>query len=219
MLPSVILHNSISLDGSLIGFEPDMETHYRIAGDYKAEVHLIGSNTAVTGFELFGGPPPEEEKDRRRPERDEGLPYWAVIDTKGRLKGLLHGLRSFEYCRDVVVLVSERTPEDYLEYLKERDYRYHLVGDEHVDLGRALELFRSDYGAKTVLCDTGKVLGNLLLQKGLVSEVSLLVHPIIVGKSAYNMFGDVEGNIGMKLKKSETFDNGCVWNVYEMGGE
>ncbi|MGA1873645.1 MAG: dihydrofolate reductase family protein [Thermoplasmatota archaeon] len=219
MLPRVILHNSISLDGSLTGFEPDMETHYRIAGDFKAGVHLIGSNTAVTGFELFGGPPPEEEKDRRRPERDEGLPYWTVIDTKGRLKGLLHGLRSFEYCRDVVVLVSKRTSENYLEYLREREYRYHLVGEEHVDLVRALELLHTEYGAKTVLCDTGKVLGDLLLEKGLVSEVSLLVHPIIVGKSSYNMFGDIKGNIGMKLKNSKAFDTGCVWNVYERRGD
>jgi len=30
MLPKVIVHNSISLDGSLINFEPNMETHYQI---------------------------------------------------------------------------------------------------------------------------------------------------------------------------------------------
>jgi len=214
MLPRVILHNSVSLDGSLTGFEPDMGAHYRIAGDYGAKVHLIGSNTALTGFELFGGPPPEEEKDRKRPERDPGLPYWAVVDTDGRLNGLLHGLRSFEYCRDVLVLVSKRTPGEYLEYLKERDYRHHVVGEEHVDLEKALELLHTEYDAKTVLCDTGKILGNLLLEKGLVSEVSLLVHPVIVGKSSYNMFGDIEHNIGLKLKRTETFENGCIWSIY-----
>lgn len=217
MIPKVILHNSISLDGSLTGFEPDMGTHYRIAGDYGAQIHLIGSNTAVTGFELFGGPPPEEEKDRKRPERDTGLPLWTVIDTRGRLKGLLHGLRSFEYCRDVVVLVSERTPAEYLEYLRERDYRYHMVGKDRVDLEKALEVLNSEYGAKTVLCDTGRVLGNILLERGLVSEVSLLVHPVIVGKSSFNMFGNIREIMQLELKKSETFQNGCIWCVYGKG--
>ncbi|MBN1389660.1 MAG: dihydrofolate reductase family protein [Candidatus Thermoplasmatota archaeon] len=218
MRPRVILHNSISLDGSLTGFEPDMGEHYRIAGEYGAQIHLIGSNTAVTGFELFGAPLPEEEKDRKRPERDPGLPLWAVIDTRGALKGLLHGLRGFEYCRDVVVLISEKTPVEYREYLRERDYRYHIVGCDRVDLEKALEVLYSEYGAKTVLCDTGRMLGNILLEKGLVSEVSLLVHPVIVGKGSYNMFGDIKGNMQMELKKSETFPNGCIWCIYEKGG-
>lgn len=54
MLPKVILHNSISLDGSLTNFEPNMEQHYRIAGNYKPQVHLVGSNAVKVGVELFG---------------------------------------------------------------------------------------------------------------------------------------------------------------------
>ncbi len=32
MRPEIIIHNSISPDGSLVGFMPDMELHYKIAG-------------------------------------------------------------------------------------------------------------------------------------------------------------------------------------------
>lgn len=215
MLPRVILHNSVSLDGSLTGFEVDMESHYRIAGEYRPRVHLIGSNTAVAGFELFGPPPPEDAKDMKRPHRAGNLPFWAVIDTTGKLNGLLHGLRGFELCRDVILLVSGRTPDRYIEYLRDRDYRYHVAGEEHVDLGGALELLEREYGAGTVLCDTGRILGNLLLANRLVSEVSLLIHPVVVGTIAYPMFGGVRDLTGLKLKRTEVFGNGCLWVMYE----
>jgi 2,5-diamino-6-(ribosylamino)-4(3H)-pyrimidinone 5'-phosphate reductase len=50
MLPNVILHNSISLDGSLTNFEVNMILHYEIAGRYKPDAHLIGSNTIKIGI-------------------------------------------------------------------------------------------------------------------------------------------------------------------------
>ncbi len=45
MLPKTILHNPVSLDGSLTRFEPNMGLHYQIAGKYNADAHLICSNT------------------------------------------------------------------------------------------------------------------------------------------------------------------------------
>ena len=63
MIVKVILHNSISLDGSFLNFDVNMGLHYRIAGSYKADVHLIGSKTAKTGIEMYGGAPAEEKKD------------------------------------------------------------------------------------------------------------------------------------------------------------
>ena len=49
MKPKIILHNSISLDGSLTNFEVNMGIHYEIAGGFKPDVHLIGSNTIKKG--------------------------------------------------------------------------------------------------------------------------------------------------------------------------
>jgi len=217
MLPEVIVHNSISLDGSLTCFEPNMELHYRIAGDYEPNAHLIGSNTIKAGIELYGeGVPPEEEKDFKKPERDKNLPYWVIPDTKGKLKGLLHTCRRFEFCRDVIVLVSETTTEEYLKHLRERNYTYHIAGKKHVDLEKTLEVLSSDYKVKRVLTDTGRILGNLLLERGFVSELSLLVHPVIVGKESYNIFANINKNIGLKLHKKEFFPRGHVWLVYRL---
>ena len=217
MFPKVIIHNSVSLDGSLTGFEPNMGLHYEIAGGYESKVHLIGSHTILAGIELYSeGVPPEEEIDFKKPERDKSLPFWVIPDTRAKLKGLLHTCRRFEFCRDVVVLVSEATPEEYLEHLKERNYTYHVVGTDHVDLHESLLLLSSEYKVKKVLTDTGRILGNLLLQQGFVSELSLLVHPVIVGRKSYNIFGDINENIGLKLHKKEFLSGGYVWLVYKI---
>ena len=217
MLPKVILHNSVSLDGSLTNFEPNMALHYQIAGKYNADAHLIGSNTVKVGVELYGGEVPLEEKQEfAKPERSEGLPYWVIPDTKGILKGLLHTCRRFEFCRDVIVLVSEETPAEYVTHLEERNYDCHIVGKKHVDLERALELLSKRYGVKTVLADTGRILGNLLLNQGFVKEISLLIHPVIVGTTAYNMFGIANKNSKLKLCKKETLEKNYVWLVYTL---
>ena len=159
-----------------------MDLHYKIAGKYKPDAHLIGSNTVKVGVELYGGPvPKEEKKDFVKPKRIMSLAYWVIPDTKGILENILHVCRRFEFCRDVILLVSNKTPTKYLNYLKEREYDYHIMGEDQVDLRRSLQLLSEKYGVKTVLADTGKILGNLLLNQGLVNEISLLIHPIIVG--------------------------------------
>ena len=217
MLPKIILHNSVSLDGSLTNFDPNMELHYQIAGNYNAEARLIGSNTIKVGIELFGGEiPPEERSDFKKPKRAVNLPLWVIPDTKGILKGLLHTCRRFEFCRDLIILVSEETRTEYVRHLEERNYDYHVVGEKHVDLEKALVLLSEKYDIKTVLADTGMILGNLLLNLGFVSEISLLIHPVIVGTTAYNMFSLADKNPKWKLCKAETLEKNYVWLVYAL---
>ena len=72
----VIIHNSVSLDGSIRGFDVDMQAHYAIAGNYKADVHLIGSNTAITGIQTFCPEIPKEEPgDFQKPNETASSPY------------------------------------------------------------------------------------------------------------------------------------------------
>jgi 2,5-diamino-6-(ribosylamino)-4(3H)-pyrimidinone 5'-phosphate reductase len=217
MLPKVVIHNSISLDGSLTGFEVNMALHYQIAAKYRPGAHLIGSNTMKTGIELYGsGVPPEEKKDLLKPAKEASLPYWVIPDTRGSLMGLLHTFRRFEFCRDVIVLISEDTPAQYVEHLKERKYDFHVAGAQHVDLNESLALLSMKYNVKTVLVDTGRILSNLLLEQNLVNEISLLVHPVVVGKNSYKIFADLEGMISLELLRSERFDGSYQWLAFRV---
>lgn len=219
MTPKVIIHDSVSLDGSFMNFAPNMGIHYQIVGSFRPEAHLIGSNTIKMSIELYGGGvPPEEESDFKKPDKNKNLPLWIIPDTKGILKGLHHINRRFEFCRDVVVLISETTPRDYVAYLEERDYDYHRLGKKHVDLNKALELLEVRYDVKTVLADTGRILSNLLLELNLVSEISLLIHPLVVGANAESLFSNIPRKLKLKLLNNETLEEGHVWLTYKVLG-
>jgi 2,5-diamino-6-(ribosylamino)-4(3H)-pyrimidinone 5'-phosphate reductase len=217
MLPEIIIHNSVSTDGSLTGFMPDMGLHYKIAFEFKPDAHLIGADTIIAGNEMFGEETPEESSsDFEIPDRDPSLPLWIITDSRGRLQGMLHTCRRFEYCRDVIVLVSDSTPESYLIHLQERNYRFLKTGNSRIDIKEALDQLNRNFDVNRIVTDTGKVLGNLLINLRLVKEISLLVHPVIIVEKHYPMFQDIIGNLDLKLIKSESYENGCVWNVYQI---
>jgi 2,5-diamino-6-(ribosylamino)-4(3H)-pyrimidinone 5'-phosphate reductase len=215
MLPKVIIHNSVSIDGSLTNFEVNMSLHYQIAEQFKADIHLVGSNTAKSGIELFLKEIPKEtQTDFKKPKKEGTI--WVIPDTTGKMKGLLHILRQSEYCKDVVVLISEKTSIEYIEYLKERDYTYYKVGKIKCNLRKSLELLNSKHNTKIILTDSGSILSNLLIKNGLVSEISLLIHPVVIGNKGYKMFSHLDRNLKLQLIKNQSFEKGYFWSLYKI---
>ncbi len=211
----VIIHNSLSLDGSLLGFDIDMAMHYKIAGSFKADIHLVGSNTAAEGLKAFFRKlPAEEEKDFVKPKASSKLPLWIIPDSSGKLKGRLHMLRRSGHSRDIVVLTSSATPKSYLQYLTDRNYDWHYMGNRPLDYSAVMELLAKEYKAKTILVDSGKTLSGILLNNGLADEISLLIHPIIIGSGHFPLLDEIRTRIELKLKKSKLLSNGCMWMAY-----
>jgi 2,5-diamino-6-(ribosylamino)-4(3H)-pyrimidinone 5'-phosphate reductase len=165
---------------------------------------------------MFGGVPPETQQDFIKPKKDAPLSYWVIPDTKGSLLGMLHYCRRFEFCKDVIVLVSKQTPQNYLDYLTKRNYDHYIVGENEVNLSQALSLLCERYNTTRLLADTGRILSNLLLEQNLVSELSLLVHPVIVGGNAYPMFSNLKRAITLKLKREQIPAAGYVWLTYNV---
>jgi 2,5-diamino-6-(ribosylamino)-4(3H)-pyrimidinone 5'-phosphate reductase len=212
----VIVHNSISLDGSLLGFAVDMAVHYKIAGSFKADIHLVGSNTAAEGLKMFYKKlPREREIDLAKPKANKKLPLWVIPDTAGKLQGKLHVLRRSGFCRDVAILAANTTPKGYLRYLTERNYDWHYTGKRPLDYSLALALLAKEYKAKTVMTDAGMTLNGFLLNSGLVDEVSLLVHPVIVGVKRFDLFEGVKAGVTLKLQKSKPV-NDKVWLFFKV---
>ena len=219
MLPKVILHNTVSLDGSIKDFEVHLGIHYQVARKFKAEAHLIGSITAKTGIHTFNDRVPREKKSDRvklcTTSGDE-RPLWVIPDSRGILKNLLHVFRRSGYCKDVIVFTSMKTPKNYLEYLREREYDFFIVGNDHVDYHQALGLLYTRYDVRTVLTDTGGILGSILLERGLVDEISLLITPVLVGKNATYLFRILHHNVTLELIKSEIYDENYMHLLYKI---
>lgn len=221
MLPKVIMHNTISVDGSIKNFDINVGLHYQIAARCNADVHLVGSRTAKTGIEMFLEEMPlEEESDLLKPvvRTDDQRPYWAISDTRGMLKGLLHMYRRSGYCKDMIILVSRTTPKNYIEYLKTRDYDYLVLGEDRVDYRKALKILSERYNARTVLTDSGGKLNCILLEKGLVDEISILISPVLVGNENTKLFGslNIKEKIKLKLEKNEIIDEDHILIVYKV---
>ena len=215
------MHNAISVDGSILYFEPDLGTFYQLCAGFNADMVLVGSNTARTGIEMFYPEPPDEEPSDFSPSLDRSqhcLP-WVIPDSKGILKGKLHILRRYEHCRDIIVLISENTPASYIKYLEERNYDHVAVGHDNVDLKTALALLSQRYGFKTATTDAGVTLNCQLLEQELVDEISLLVSPVLVGNISVNLFSKLrsaKGGLKLEMVKHEVLENDCYWVLYRV---
>ncbi|WP_292728404.1 dihydrofolate reductase family protein [Methanoculleus sp.] len=141
---------------------------------------------------------PETEADRHRPEMrpHDRRPLCVIVDSRGVLKDLLHFYRNMEHTKDVVVLVSETTPEDYLDYLREREYPFIRCGRERV------------------VSDSGPDLNNILIQEGIADTISLIVHPVIAGDGEKKLFDRAGGRVTLELQKAVPMEQGTVHLVY-----
>lgn len=215
----VIIQNTVSLDGSFINFEMSQEVmglHYQIVGSFGKVLYLFGSNTAKVAIEMFGGLTPEIKEDLVKPRKNENLSYWVVVDSEAVLKGNLHYYRRLEYCRDIIVLVSENTDKSYLDYLKKREYDFIITGEKQVDLKKAFDILSEKYKTSTILVDSGRGLTNAMLNQGLVDEISLLVLPIIVGTKSENLFSNITKQIKLEGINERVFPNGCIQLRYKV---
>ncbi len=220
MLPRVIVHNAVSADGRIDWFMPDVGLFYELAGRWREDCTLSGSDTLLMAEEEIvpeGGdafnPPAIAEDDPRA--------ILAVPDSRGRIRTWHHWLQ-LPYWKGAVVLVSRSTPKEYLEYLNRRHIDAIVAGDDHVDYRAALEELNDRYDVKVVRVDSGGTLNGHLLRAGLVDEVSLLIHPALVGgvspRSAFRApdLAGADGVTPLKLMSAEEVRDGIVWLRYEV---
>lgn len=218
--PEVVVHNSISVDGATTGFLPHLGQHYGVAVGLGAAGRLVGSMTMRSGLDHAGespAPDPGPQADRP-PIGREDAEYWFLVDSAAHLHGRLHELRAFPGLRDVVVLVSHATPKEYLDYLTDRDYRWFAAGPDHVMLAEALPWIRAEYRITRLIVDSGPVLTHILLDHGLVDEVSLLVHPVAVGESGRRLFEGSEIVQRLDLLASRALEYGVMHLHYRVLG-
>lgn len=221
MLPRVILHNEVSVDGRIDWITPDVGQFYELASRWKEDATLAGSDTIFNAYEEV---PEEDNGEAFEPpegEPDDSRPLLVVPDSRGRLRNW-HLLCKEPYWRGMVALCSFSTPRTYLDYLQKRHVDYIVAGDDHVDLRGALEELHARYGVRTVRVDSGGTLNGVLLRAGLVDEVSVLINPSLVGgMTPRSLFRgpdltSSEGVIQLRLAHVEQVKDDVVWLRYEV---
>ena len=216
------MHNQVSLDGAISGFQIDMGTYYGIVNDFKPEMYLVGSNTARSGIKIFSqGNSDETKEDFIKPENISGdhRPFWVIPDSEGKLEGLLHIFRKYEHCRDVIVLVSKETPDSYLQYLNDRQYTTIVSGEVKVDFKRAFNILEESYNFETILTDNGGLLSSVLFDKGLINQVSMIISPTLTDKKNPKLFRELKlGKRVISLEPTEVkiLENKDIWLLLDV---
>lgn len=202
-------------DGCIRGFT-DTGIYYDIAKKFDSDTVLFGSETVYTAAKQY---PPETEKAFVKPSNvtEDKRQIWIVPDSRGRLRNL-HVFRDTKYCKDLIILVSASTPKPYLEYLEKRHYDFIVAGDDHVDYGKAFEILYEKFGCRIIRTDSGGILTNVLIEQGLVDEISLVVSPCLVGTSMPHVFRSLmlPGRLQLKLISCEIIDDNHVSLIYQI---
>jgi len=102
--------------------------------------------------------------------------WFTVVDSRGRVRWT----EKHENW-DALVLVARSTPADYLSYLRRERICYLVVGEERVDLARAIAAMGTELGVSCVLSTAGGGLNGALLRAGLIDELHLTLAPALIG--------------------------------------
>lgn len=219
-LPTVILHTGVSVDGRLDWGITEEGPYYMLVQQLGSEADLSGSNTVLKAvmpedpqnaypelYQMYAGKP--------------GRPLMVIVDSRGQVKNW-RAIKRQPFWRDFVALCSHATPQSHLDYLWEEGVHTIIAGDNKVDLRRALEELNERFNVNVVRVDSGGTLNGVLLRAGLVSEVSVVIYPALVGGMtpqtmfvAENLTGP-EGVIPVELTHVEKLLDNYVWLRYKV---
>ena len=134
MLPHVVLHIGMSLDGRIDWASVDQGLYYEIAARWKPDAMLSGSNT-ILAADLPEEIPEEyqEAAVELEGQSKESRQLHFIVDSQGRIRNW-DIIRKQPWWRDAIALCSESTPERYLEYLHKTGVDYIISGGQRVDL-------------------------------------------------------------------------------------
>jgi 2,5-diamino-6-(ribosylamino)-4(3H)-pyrimidinone 5'-phosphate reductase len=215
--PYVVLHNAVSADGRITGFEADQALYYSLASAWHEDATLVGSGT----FLAVPGPFPEEDHHAFEPPFEIGTdtrPLLVVPDSRGRIR-FWHYLKSLPFWREGIALCTGATPPEHRAYLEERHIRVIDAGEDRVDFARALAVLRSEFSVRTIRVDSGGTLNGVLLRAGLVDEISIVVSPCLAGGNPGGIFREPAspaGPIVLELMEAKAIEKDHVWIRYRV---
>lgn len=146
--------------------------------------------------------------------RGEAESWLAVTDSRG----LVEWTHQRKGRTQLVVLISESTPTDYVRALDDREISYLTVGKSRVDLRGAVRELATLTGTTTVIGSGGGHLNGALCKAGLVSELHLITFPSLVGVAGSTSFLEgIEDPIANVTRLGVTHgSDGSTWTQYAM---
>ena len=168
---------------------------------------ILGVAVSLDGF-IEG---PNGEYDWCFTDQDYGM-----SDFMKRIDAIFFGRKSYEMMMKASVPDGGNPWGGIKSYVFSNTWKNSTDDFELVtgDVESKVKEFKSVSG-KDIWLFGGAVLTSSLLNAGLVDELGMAVHPILLGKGK-PLFLDIKHRIGTKLVESKTYDTGLVYQTYEV---
>jgi riboflavin-specific deaminase-like protein len=140
----------------------------------RADAVMVGGGT-IRAEKLSLGLDPEDSRP---------VPRAVILTTSGELP--LEGNLVRDHRQDVLVLLSENAEagaERQLGHLAETR-RVHATESGAIDVAKAMEIMKSEYGIDILLCEGGPKLNRALIGTDLADELFVTMAPVLVGRKS-----------------------------------
>lgn len=217
--PYIICHMMTSVDGRIdcamtaqLTGEPE---YYRTLNQLDAPSRISGKVTAATeltqgAFSANDQSPVAHEAFQQNKTAER---YNIVMDTKGTLQWAAEKNTDFPH----LIIMSEQASSDYLDYLNQQGISWIVTGKQAIDLPRAMDILRTEFGITRVAIAGGGRINGAFLDAGLIDEVSVLIGSGIDGRRGQPALFDGRSDshpVGLKLKDIQSYADGAVWLRY-----
>lgn len=228
--PHIICHMASTVDGRIIveGWGSEAETegfsslYEKCHSSFDSEAWLVGRVTMEKDFTEGRKPepfPPSEPIARNAYIGDHDAKSFAIaIDAAGKL-----GWETNEIDGDhVIVVLTEKVDDAYLNYLQHLKVSYVFAGETELDLRRAVKQLGELFPIKTIMLEGGGNINGSFLAANLVDELSLLILPLADGTSGFATVFEVRDGLRqgaasrLQLQQVEKLEGDVVWLRYRV---
>lgn len=222
MKPYIVAHMMSSLDGRSLtdGWHLDFasDLYETTAATFEADGWICGR---VTMQEISHGTDyPKGLATCAIARRDHfaernASQYAISIDPQGRVAWKSNtALKSH-----VIEVLTEEVPDDFLAYLQSINVSYVFGGRSEIDLERVVQTLARELGVKKLIVEGGSHVSGAFVNAGLVDEVSVLIVPLVDGRSEHPSSFEVamaqwQKPAYLKLTSVEKLEHDAVWLRY-----
>ncbi|MFM0550423.1 dihydrofolate reductase family protein [Paraburkholderia sediminicola] len=222
MTPYIVAHMMSSLDGRSLtdGWHLDYasDLYEDTAATFEADGWICGR---VTMQEIAHGTDyPKGLAKGTVPRTDHFVErkadqYAISIDPQGRVAWKSNtALKSH-----VIEVLTEQVADNYLAYLQSIGVSYVFGGKTEIDLGKVVQTLARELGVKKLIVEGGSQVSGAFVNAGLVDEVSVLILPLVDGRSEHPSSFEVamekwQAPAYLKLTLVEQKEHGAVWLRY-----
>jgi 2,5-diamino-6-(ribosylamino)-4(3H)-pyrimidinone 5'-phosphate reductase len=220
--PHVICHMVASLDGRIVtkgwplprGLSSEYE---RTAATLDGDAWIIGR---VSMEPYAGGAALPRGSGARIPRTDfvartDARSYAIAIDPSGKLRWESGAIDEDH----AVTVLTERVPDRYLAFLRQRGVSYLFGGRDRIDVPVVLRKLRDRFGIRRLLLEGGGKINGTFLAAGCIDELSLLVAPVADGSVGTPTLFDAPGAsaaVRLQLVSAQRRRDGLLWVRYRV---